>query len=217
MYDYYEDERYYEPTIADEIFIEYQQKLKDALKNSVKSNIENIESENARLKEENKKLRTETYELKGQINNNIKETEKLLKEKEREVFVGFTSGFAPHDTIWYIESKRTETTCKYCNGKYKIKVDVLGKTKEVDCPHCSYGKISHYTYYPVKDIISSFYFNYHRADRNLKNSGVVLNIEKIYLDKYDSYKSVDNLYKTLEECQNVCDERNKAENDKMTI
>jgi len=31
MYDYYEESPYYEPTLADEILIEYQQKMKDAL------------------------------------------------------------------------------------------------------------------------------------------------------------------------------------------
>jgi len=80
MYDY-DIEPCYEPTIADEIMLEYQQKMKDALLSSVKHQIETIEGENERLKEQNEKLMKEV--------NGIKQRERDLDNKklnyEREV------------------------------------------------------------------------------------------------------------------------------------
>jgi uncharacterized Zn-finger protein len=206
MYHDYEDDNRYEPSeFETEINKLVQQEIENRISDTV-SSLESYKNRYEKSQQELSKVRSELYTLK---NNSEKQLQQALKDKEREVFTGFTSGFAPHDKIWFIESKRTETTCTHCNGKYKIKVDVLGKVKEVDCPHCSYGKVSHYTYYPMTDTISSIYFNYHRVDRNSKNSGVVLNIEKIYLDKLDYNKSPSQLYKTLEECQKACDEQNK--------
>ena len=75
MYDYYEEPPYYEPTLADEIMFEYQQKMKDALLESVKFQIENIKQENIDLKEENKTLLNKQHQVA------IKERELLEKEK----------------------------------------------------------------------------------------------------------------------------------------
>ena len=62
MYNY-DESPYYEPTIADEILIEYQQKMKDALLESIKSQIENIKQENIDLKEENKTLLNKQHQV----------------------------------------------------------------------------------------------------------------------------------------------------------
>jgi len=74
MYEY-DGEPCYEPTLADEIMLEYQQKMKDALLGSVKLDIEGIKSENERLKEENNRMWENQHEVAA------KERELAAKEK----------------------------------------------------------------------------------------------------------------------------------------
>jgi len=53
---YYDEEQYFEPSEADILLSEYQQKMKEVLISSVKNEIEAIKEENERLKVENEKL-----------------------------------------------------------------------------------------------------------------------------------------------------------------
>lgn len=63
MYDYYEDECYYEPTIADEIFNRAKKELEESLKEDVKNQIKSTMDYNMRLREENEKLKQQVRNL----------------------------------------------------------------------------------------------------------------------------------------------------------
>ena len=54
---YYEEEPHYEPSIADEIMMEYQEKMKDALLNSIKYELKQIKEENTNLKNQNEEYK----------------------------------------------------------------------------------------------------------------------------------------------------------------
>ncbi len=212
---YGDDEPYYNP---EDLMEEHELVIRDILTEAVNKKIKTTVDELALVKEQLNKLQKENNELRKDLRNTDKlhneQLKKAIVENTKETERKLSCGFAPHDIVWYIKSNSTQTVCEKCNGHYRIKVDVLGKQKEVDCPHCSYGKVYTYNYYPVKDVVSSVYFNFHRADKNFKDSGVVLNIEKIYLENYDSSIGISSLYKTLEECQVACDKRNLEEKSK---
>jgi hypothetical protein len=212
MYDYYEDEPYYNP---EDFLEEYEVNLREIITKAVNDKIRKTIDELTLVKSQNEILTKEKNELKNQ-NRNIErvhkeELDKALKENTKEVERKLSCGFIPYDVIYYVKSDSKITKCEKCDGKGKVTVEVLGKNTKVDCPHCSYGNIYHYNYYPVQDIVSSVYFNYHRIDRNKRDGELVLKVEKIYLDKYDSSMSQESIYRTLEECQLRCDELNKTE------
>lgn len=137
-YRYY-DERIYEPTLLDELFTNYKEECKKILLSSVQNEINEIKNDNIRLKNDNKKLRDEFRNLdvlKHEIEQN---KEKLIDEGisayQREALSGLRCG----DTVWTVKTETVTEKCKHCNGTHKIKVDVAGIKKMVDCPHCSYG------------------------------------------------------------------------------
>lgn len=213
MYEYDDYEQYYNP----EDFLEdYEVQLRDLITDAVNKKIQKTVEELKIEKENRVQLEEKLRELKNNIYNSDRvhkeQLEKALMEKQKAVEEKLSCGFVPHDTVWYVKSDSKRLICPKCNGQYKIKVEVLGKDKEVDCPHCSYGSIYQYTYYPARDIVSSIYFNFHR-----KNSGIELYVDKIYLDKSDFSWKPDELYKSEEECQLKCDRlnnKNKTEESK---
>lgn len=215
MYDYFEDEPYYNP---EDFLEEYETEIREVILNAVNKKIKDTIEGLTLEKSKNEILTKEVGELKSTLRNierlHKEELDKALKENTKEVERKLSCGFAPYDVVYYVESESKTTKCEKCGGGGKVAVEVLGKNTKVDCPHCSYGRVYHYTYYPVQDVVSSVYFNYHRADRDKRNGEVVLNVEEIYLDKNDSSMSQGNLYKTLEECQLKCDELNSKENSK---
>lgn len=212
MYGYYEDEPYYNP---EDFLEEYEVSLREiitkAVNDKIKKTIDALEVE----KSKNEVLTKEISELKGKLRSADKlhkeELDKALKENSKEIKRKLSCGFAPYDVVYYVKSNSTTTKCEKCDGKGKVTVEVLGKNTKVDCPHCRYGRNYHYAYYPVQDVVSSVYFNYHREDRNKRDGELVLNVEKIYLDKYDSSMSQESLYRTLEECQKRCNELNNEQ------
>lgn len=215
MYDYDYNEPYFNP---EDFLEEYEVSLRDIITKAVNDKIKKTIDELVLVKSQNEILTKEINELRTQ-NRNIErlhkeELDKALKENTKEIERKLSCGFAPYDVVYYVESESKTTKCEKCGGGGKVAVEVLGKNTKVDCPHCSYGRVYHYTYYPVQDVVSSVYFNYHRADRDKRNGEVVLNVEKIYLDKNNSSMSQGDLYKTLEECQLKCDELNSKENSK---
>jgi len=140
-------------------------------------------------------------------NEHEKKIEKALKEKELEVKRGFGFGLTINDVVYYIKENCSKLSCKLCDGKGKVKVNVFNKITNADCPYCHYGNIWHYTYFPKKDFVKSIKIT-------INNLGLLFN--EIYLkDNTDHYfTDLKDLYKTLEECQTICDEKNKIEEEK---
>lgn len=125
MYDYEDEPSYYEPTIAEEIMMEYQQRMKDALLENIKLDIENTRNENIRLKEENKKIL--------ECMHSIENRERTLEYKEKDIesrvtreFYNkkFSEIFAPYEDqmiLWISESKfYLGKKCNLCNTKRQI-------------------------------------------------------------------------------------------------
>ena len=207
-YDEDDRESYYNP---EDFLEEYEVSLRDIVTKAVNDKIKNTIEKLQLEEDENKRLDKEISELKRGIFNTDRlhkeKLDKALKEKELEIQRKLNCGFVPHDKVWYIESKAKQRKCEQCNGNYNVEVEVFGKKTKASCPHCSYGNITTYTYSVKQDTVSSIYYNYHREDRS-KNYGIVLNVDKIYLDRYDGQKDSKSLYKTLEDVQTECDIRN---------
>jgi len=208
MYDY-EDEPYYNP----EDFLEqHETEIRDILTKAVNVKIKDTVDELVAAKSMIEQITKERNEFRSKNYNmervHKEELEKSLKEKELEVTRRLTCGFAPYDTVYYIKSKSTDHKCEKCKGKGKVKIEVLGKETEVNCPHCSYGSNTTYFYYPEKDTVTTVGFSIYRKDRNNRNSGSEMSEGKIYLEHCEYEKKTSDLYHTLEECQDVCDKKN---------
>ena len=167
--------------------------------------LEQLKKQAVEQKEIIKTLRTEISNL-----NRLKksELEQALKEKELEIKRDFGHGFAVNDEVYFVGSKSTHVKCDKCEGRGKVNVEILGKETTVNCPHCKSGKISNFFYEPKKDRIEAIEFYVTRKSYNNKTCTGTINAE-IYLAQSEFFKTPKFIYKTLEECQAVCDEQNK--------
>jgi len=114
MYGYedYYNEEIYEPTLLDELFIEYREKCKTILLTSVQDEINNIKNNNTKLNEENMKLRIKINELKSEIkllNDNCKNStviDKVLENINKDNFYEFLEVLYKKDyeESWSIEN-----------------------------------------------------------------------------------------------------------------
>jgi len=204
-FDDYDYERYEPPS---EFMTKIDELVKEEVVNNIKSKIEDLNSYITQEKELRETLRITKNQLRDLENKHKIELQQALKDKEIEVQRKLGVGFAVNDTVYYIETERSYTKCDKCNGKYEMKVEVLGKETNVRCPHCSCGQVMHCKYYPKQDIISSIKFYISRKEwRNNKSLGELTedkNIE-MYLEKSEGYKNRGSLYHTEEECQAVID------------
>lgn len=198
--------------ILEEYEVEIREILTKAIDNKIKNTIKELEScckRNAILEKDNDDLRNQVKYIERKTFETIK---KALKDKELEVMREFTGGFAPHDVVYFMTSSNNLTKCEKCGGKGETVVEVLGVQSKVKCPHCNYGNINHFNYFPQKDTVDSIYYNISKKDSYNIDMGFEIKIEKIYLDKRNSpiypHDSL-TLYKTLEECQIACDKKNK--------
>jgi len=125
MCDYYEESPYYEPTLADEILIEYQQKMKNALLESVKSQIENIKEENERLKEENKNYKQRERDILNK-ESNLKYKEENIKREVTNEFYQSNIGdslkqYIEECEVWFANIKHYQNEkCNLCNKERKL-------------------------------------------------------------------------------------------------
>lgn len=108
-----EYENYYEPSPADEILLEYQQKMKDALLESVKYEIDSMKNNDVRLREENNKLHNEIRQLKDEVKLSAEKYQSsividaVLKNVNKDNFTKFLAVIYEKD---YEESWSTEET-----------------------------------------------------------------------------------------------------------
>jgi len=125
MYDYYDEPPYFEPTIADEILIEYQNKMKDALLDSVKLDITNIRQENERLKEENKNYKQRERDIVNK-ENDLKYKEENIKREVTNEFYQSNIGnilkqYIEECEVWFADIERYQNEkCNLCNEERKL-------------------------------------------------------------------------------------------------
>jgi len=234
MYDYYEEPPYYEPSVADEILIEYQQKMKDALLENVKLEIEGIKEENELLKGKNKKLQDRIH--------SIEDRERTLEYKEKDIESRITREFynkkfseilSPYEdkmVLWIAEQKHyLDKKCNLCDEKRQITYTAPDKsTIQKDCKCKKY--YSQYSptktniitlnlyksnQYDKKFVVTPVYDSgdYDKEYSKLEISYVfeVFNpdeIEDIQV-KYNSYIG----FTSKEECKKYCDWLNKGFNE----
>lgn len=214
MSEYYKEDCYGEDYYDGDVLEQYQVEIADIIQKAVNTKIKETIEEIASLKiridvlsKEKKDLHNEIRQLKNDMEKAIKETEEATARK-------FSLGFLPHDTVWIVDSTTETLKCKKCDGKGDVLMTVLGKETKVKCPHCSYGHIYKTTYIPKQATISSISYYLKRKDRYNKNSGVELYKNEVYLEDREYSTQISNLYKTLKECQSVCDQKNAEEEKK---
>lgn len=229
---YYDEEyeNYYDPTPADEIFAEAMSKLKEALKESVKTNIEYIQEENKRLKEENKSLRNKSYE----VDNKKRQLEQKEKDLERTFYKSkFSELLKPLEenmVVWYsdYEYKKIKK-CKLCDDNRKI-IFVLpqGKTIKQKC-ECdkdyryykpkkttmsviAMGKS--YDYSNSKFVATPKYHNNRDDDGRWCEFKMNEIIQTFNIDEIDNYDTYNTGFESKEECKKYCDYLNNKEKNK---
>ena len=227
MYDYYE-EPYCEPSIADEIFAEYLNKMKNALTENTKYQIEKIKIENEELKEEYKKLSDKQHQVA------IKERELLEKERilERqfyskkfsELLKPFTdnySGYYADDT--YKKVKK----CEKCDSDRKIiYTSPYGDKIKKDCL-CNRKYNIYEPKHTVIEVLSLWKNNYDNKfgiTPKYESKSDDYKWSKLefthFIDVFDetiadNIKKHDTLFKSKEECQKYCDWLNRDINEEV--
>ena len=220
MYDYDEEPRY-EPTLADEIMVEYQQKMKDALLESVKRDIESVKNENERLKEENGKLQ----ELVCGIQRRESSLEIEKSQFQRKLRCERLSELMRDMQVIMYEADYVNEElpkCSKCNEKRKIEfISPLGKSMTEKCS-CDIGKKR---YLPKENICVEFrinrdnnkmmaWYKIHRTDdydyARYESSDL---LEAVYSKdmKFEDLKRNSVFFKSKEECQKYCDWLNSKE------
>jgi len=227
MYDY--EEPRYEPTLADEIMVEYQRKMKDALLESVKRDIESVKNENERLKEENGKLQELVYGIQQRENSlEIEKSQfqrKLRCERLSELMGDFEVVMygVDYDVV-------PIPKCNKCDNKRKIKfTSPLGKEMEEYCTcdvsnrvygvkelHCYEFKIDRDNrtmslWYKKLEYNDKEYGSYLNSDGNFADRSSVYvyqngnNFEDISVEYYSIY------FRSEAQCQKYCDWLNSKE------
>ena len=139
MYEDYDEQNYYEPTIADEILMEYQQKMKDALLETVKLEIQDIENENVRLKNENKEYKKRENDLSNKERNLKYKEENLKREVINEFYksnIGDTlKQYLEDCEVWFADTEKYQIPkCGLCNEERKlVAIFPNGKATKTEC------------------------------------------------------------------------------------
>jgi hypothetical protein len=217
-FDDYEQE-YYEPTLADEILVEYLEKMKGALLDTVKGQIEHIKRENEELKAQNKILKDKENDIRNRERDLENQKRDLMWQVKRERLGELMKDF---EVVMYRAYSSVEKLpkCSKCNDKRQIEFTTpLGKRMYESC-ECDKGKT---VYIPQEHICKEF-----RLDSN--NNTLLMWFKENHDKEYDwySYESsnlvrtvykdgmnyadldcYDTYFKSKEECQKYCDWKNK--------
>ena len=224
MYDYYEEPPYYEPSLADEIMFEYQQKMKDALLESVKTEIENIKEENERLKEENKRLHEKQHQVAVKERELLEKEKTLEREFYRKKFSELLKPFTDNYSGYYANSTYKKVNkCEKCDNDRKIiYTSPYGEEIKKDCS-CNRRYELYKPEHSVIEVLSLWKSN------NYDNKfGITPKYQNKREDDYrwsklefthfvdifdettvDDLKKYNTLFKLKEECQKYCDYLNK--------
>lgn len=136
---YYEEEYPYEPSFADEIIMEYQQKMKDILLNGVKYQIEQVKEENLRLKKENEECKKRENNILSKERDLKYKEDNLKREVEKEFYqsnIGDTlKQYIEDCEVWFADTEHYQNKkCDLCNEKRELVAKFPnGKTTRTDC------------------------------------------------------------------------------------
>lgn len=214
----YDEEYYYEPSQADMIMAEYQEKLKEALKDSVKNYIENVKKENEKLKKDNEKLQKLVAEIEDKERELEYQKSNLMREVRRERLSILLEDF---QVIMYKvgNAYKEQPKCNKCNDKRKIVfISPLGNTFSESCT-CA-ERLSYYI--PEEQIATEFKIdNYFNKDKlivwyknhkeknsddycSYSSSSVIKTIYEPNL-RFEEIEKRDMFFRSKEDCQKYCD------------
>ena len=211
-----EDERYYEPSLTDEILAEFSEKMKGALLDSVKADIETLKRTNEALKTENKQLQ-ENRDKVNALELSVKyEKENLMRTVRRERLGEIMKDF--QIVMYKVDNEGKKTPkCNKCDKDRKISFESpTGKKLTESCKcdkninyyvpetyECSEFRMDRY-----KNKILMWYKQkeYDRDNDYYSRTSSDM-AEHIYNEtmKYEDLNSYSTYFRSEEECQKYCD------------
>jgi len=227
----YDEIEFYEPGQADIILEEYLAKMREALTDRAKYEIERLNRENMDLKEQNKKLRDREGDVKAKA--------RLLEEKEKDLerkfyskkfadvlqpFMDTTDGFIA------LQVGHEQPKCEYCDDKRQLLFTASNGSTTLKSCDCDRRK---YRFDPVE--VSLKVINFYKSTRNGNEfvATAVFDTDNAYNEntyfKAETRLIVDTftdeipalakslkyeyrvVFKSAEECQKYCDWLNSPE------
>lgn len=217
MYDYYE-EPYYEPTEADEIFLEAREKLINSLKGTVKQYVENVKSENERLKKELYTAKSKLREVETREFALEREKSNLMNTVRKERLSELLKDFQVERFMVTSTTKYAEKCDKCDDERYIHYKSPLGKEHKERCNCCDN---SEKIYKPKSMLCTEFkvdsrdskklrmWYNRNTYDRE-EYYDSSKHFEKSYNgESYDILNEYEIFFDTIEECQKYCDWLNR--------
>ncbi len=217
---YYDEEPYYEPTPADQIFIEAVNKLEDALKESVKFRVDKFAIDNEKLKQENKKLKDRVNDISRRERDLENEKESYKRQLKRATL---TELLEDYETVIYRATYNHVMGEKCSNCDEDRKIHFKSPTNKDVTEDCS-CKISKKIYKPETHYMHEFkktnhseklivwYRRYSDSDNGYTSSDA-LTSKDFYTDQnFEDIKHYCSLYfKNEEDCKKYCDYLNSKE------
>ena len=219
MYNWYENEPHYEPTMSDIIIEEAKIKLMDVLSNQVKKDRDSVILENISLKKKNEELKQKVDEISKRENKLEIEKRNLKKTVRKEYLSNLLKDFQVERFKVDYKSMYGKK-CNKCNDRRQIIYkSPLGKEQKELCD-CAKDRVK--IYFPESALCTEF-----KIDKNDRDKLRMWYTKNSYDDKEEYYSSSNyyeksynnepyedlNSYKiifdTIEECQKYCDWLNK--------
>lgn len=218
---FYDEQEYYESSLADEILEEAKSKIENLVSEYIKNKYSNLQERISEANEEKKKYQDLLRKAENEKRNyefKIKELERNFKMNKLKSFIKeLDNAFTPVFYVRCSESKKVNK-CSYCDDKRRIRVDMPdGSTSYVKCTCDTYEKIyevmesaNHYCCNvhggKGKDLSYSFKFDkYWDSTSDERCEVYVTEISEYSDDLKNEYNIV---YKTKNDAQKMADRLN---------
>ena len=227
MYDYDNDEFYYEPTMADEIFNRAKKELEECLKKEIKDQIKSTMDYNFKLRQENQELRQQIAKLDSRERDLANREAQFERTALRKVFSELLKPLEEQMEVYSVDYEYVKKDkCDKCDTNRRIYYK-SPSGKDV-YEECSCNK-SYRVYSPKPKIVktvnifkdrdkSKFAFNVKYESRDYDEGYCKFEVDKLIeniddmgdLSKLNEYQMEYNTgFKNKEDCQKYCDYLNK--------
>lgn len=216
MYDF-DDEQYYEPTEADEIFLEAREKLINSLKGSVKQHLKNVSLENEKLRKQIQKLESKLNESNWSLQQLKKEKSNFAEVARKERLSDLLKDFQV-ERFMVASSTKYNQKCNKCDDERYVHYKTpLGKDQKELCD-CNDDSAIVYevksvvvTEFALNDNGSKFRLWYKRNTSGKDEYYTSTNFYELSSDglSYESLNKHSAIFDSLDACQAYCDWLNK--------
>lgn len=230
MYDFDLDfEEYYEPSAMDEIIMDAKNKLREKVKEEVKTYYDSIIRENGVLKLKNEKLQKIVNEIESKENELEREKRQMLQTVRRERLSELMKNFEV--VLYQPEAKSIPLPkCNKCDNERRIPYKTpLGKEQ---FEYCDCNNHSHYFYSPYAYYASEFRVNsgydkkeivawykhapsYGNKDDDTYSYSNSTFLKRLIEEDFTDFENIDNrretFFRSIETCQKYCDYLNSKE------